>query len=68
MVQHKILKHLAALFFVLALLTVFAMQWNTAKDTRHLMMDRPMLGPEEIQRTLERPGQEKEQRETSRQK
>jgi hypothetical protein len=67
MIQHKILKHLAALFFVLALLTVFAMQWDTAKDTRHLMMDRPMLGPEEMQRTLERPKQEKSHQETNNQ-
>ncbi len=60
MIQHKILKHLLAFFFVLALLTVFAMQWNQSRDTEHIMMDRPMLGPEEIQRALEKPKQEKQ--------
>jgi hypothetical protein len=58
MIQHKILKHLLALFFVLALLTVFAMQWNSEKDSQHLMIDRPMLGPEEMQRALEKQKEE----------
>jgi hypothetical protein len=58
MMQHKILKHLVALFFVLALLTVFATQWETAKDTQHLIMDRPIPRPGEMERTPEKLKQE----------
>lgn len=54
MIQHKILKHMLSLFFVLVLLTVFAMQWNQAEVRRDLPEGNPSAGPEELLRTLEK--------------
>lgn len=54
MIQHKILKHVLSLFFVLVLLTVFATQWNAAEDRKEFLSESPSAGPEELLRTLEK--------------
>lgn len=53
MIQEKILKHILALFFVLGLLTLFAVQQESTETKNYEMLDRPLLGPEEIQKVLE---------------
>lgn len=43
-----------SLFFVLVLLTVFAMQWNPAEVRKDFPLENPSAGPEALQRTLEK--------------
>jgi hypothetical protein len=59
MIQEKILKHILALFFVLGLLTVFALQQKNPEIKNHPMLERPLLGPEELQKVLENQKKEK---------
>lgn len=66
MAHEKILKHILALFFVLALLTFFATQWERPVNEKYEMIDRPLLGPEELQKTLE--GQKQQTKQQSKQK
>lgn len=59
MIQEKILKHILALFFVLGLLTVFAVRQENPEIQNHQMLERPLLGPEELQKVLEKQRTEK---------